>query len=80
MSVAVAEGGSVFFLWSSESILALMRERLACDYPSVHLAGTYSPPFKPEFSEAESAAMIDAVNRSGADVLWVGMTAWKQVK
>jgi N-acetylglucosaminyldiphosphoundecaprenol N-acetyl-beta-D-mannosaminyltransferase len=73
-------GGSMFFLGSSEPILSLIRERLARDYPSVRLAGTYSPPFKPEFSEAESAAMIDAVNTSGADVLWVGMTAPKQEK
>ena len=40
----------------------------------------YSPPFKEVFSEEENRAMIEAVNRAGPDVLWVGMTAPKQEK
>ena len=74
------QGGSVFFLGSTEQTLAHIAEKLSADYPNVRLAGVYSPPFKAEFSSDDNAAMIDAVVKSGADVLWVGMTAPKQEK
>lgn len=75
------EGGmSVFFLGSTEETLAAIRERMAVDYPNIRLAGTYSPPFKPEYTPAELDEMIAAVNVARPDVLWVGMTAPKQEK
>lgn len=71
---------SFFFLGSSERVLALIRERLARDYPNIAFAGSYSPPFKAEFSAADMNAMIEAVNIARPTVLWVGMTAPKQEK
>jgi N-acetylglucosaminyldiphosphoundecaprenol N-acetyl-beta-D-mannosaminyltransferase len=53
---------------------------MATDYPNVVVAGTYSPPFKPEYSAAELDCMLSAVNTAAPDVLWVGMTAPKQEK
>jgi N-acetylglucosaminyldiphosphoundecaprenol N-acetyl-beta-D-mannosaminyltransferase len=50
------------------------------EFPNIEVAGTYSPPFKTEFSEADSKAMIESVNRAQPHVLWVGMTAPKQEK
>ncbi len=73
-------GLSCFFLGSSEATLAKLRERMAHDYPNVRIAGTYSPPFKTEFTAADSEAMIAAVNAARPDILWVGMTAPKQEK
>ncbi len=75
-----AGGFSVFFLGASEETLALIRARMAVDYPAIRVAGTYSPPFKPEYSTAELDEMITAVNAARPDVLWVGMTAPKQEK
>ena len=69
----------VMFLGSSEKVLALIRERAAVDYPHLDII-TYSPPFKPEFSDEENHAMIGAVNRADPDLLWIGMTAPKQEK
>ena len=78
---AEREGGlSYFFLGSSPAVLGKIAARLARDYPSIRLAGMLSPPFRASFSIEEEDAMITAVNRSGADVLWVGMTAPKQEK
>ena len=74
------KGMSVFFLGASEETLALIRARMAVDYPAIRVAGTYSPPFKPEYSDAELDEMITAVNSARPDVLWVGMTAPKQEK
>jgi len=76
-----AQGGMrVFFLGASEETLAEIRKRMARDYPRIDVAGTYSPPFKPEYSQAELEEMIAAVNAVKPDVLWVGMTAPKQEK
>jgi N-acetylglucosaminyldiphosphoundecaprenol N-acetyl-beta-D-mannosaminyltransferase len=73
-------GGSVFFLGSTEQTLSLIAEKIVKEYPNIRLAGTYSPPFKPEYDSEELDEMIEVIARSGADVLWVGMTAPKQEK
>lgn len=73
------KGGTCFFLGSSEKVLQLIRERAAVDYPHIRVV-TYSPPYKPEFTEEENKAMIKAVNDANPDLLWIGMTAPKQEK
>ncbi len=72
-------GGTCFFMGSSEKVLALIRRRAADVYPNI-IVKTYSPPYKPEFSEADNKAIIDAINASRPDLLWIGMTAPKQEK
>ena len=69
----------VMFLGSSEKVLALIRERAAVDYPNFEVV-TYSPPYKPEFSEEDNQAMIQAINEANPDLLWIGLTAPKQEK
>lgn len=76
-----AQGGfSVFFLGSTEAVLADIRLRMAQDYPKIRVAGTYSPPFKSSYTNVEVQEIVDVVNASNPDVLWVGMTAPKQEK
>lgn len=74
------KGARVFFLGSTEANLARIREKMRVDFPRIHVAGVYSPPFKSEFSPAENERMVAAINRARPDVLWVGMTAPKQEK
>ena len=69
----------VMFLGSSEKVLALIRKRAAVDYPNLDVV-TYSPPYKPEFSDEDNKAMIQAINDADPDLLWIGMTAPKQEK
>ena len=73
-------GYRVFFLGSTEATLAAIRQSMVQDYPHLHIAGTYSPPFTAEFSAADSQAMFAAIHTAAPDVLWVGMTAPKQEK
>lgn len=73
-------GGKVFFLGSTEETLARIRERMQVDFPNVKVVGVYSPPFKPSYTQEENQAMAAAVNSSGANILWVGLTAPKQEK
>ena len=69
----------VMFMGSSEKVLALIRLRAAEVYPQWEVV-TYSPPYKPEFSDEDNAAIIKAINDADPDLLWIGMTAPKQEK
>ena len=69
----------VMFMGSSEKVLGLIRERAAKDYPNLEVI-TFSPPYKPEFSDEDNAAIIKAINEAKPDLLWIGMTAPKQEK
>lgn len=71
--------GKVMFMGSSEKVLSLIKERAAKDYPNMEVV-TYSPPYKPEFSDEDNRAIIDAINKANPDLLWIGMTAPKQEK
>jgi N-acetylglucosaminyldiphosphoundecaprenol N-acetyl-beta-D-mannosaminyltransferase len=75
-----AGGYRCFFLGSTGENLEKIKKKMAVDYPGIVVAGVYSPPFKPEFSETETHDMIQKINAARPDVLWVGMTAPKQEK
>ena len=72
-------GGSVFYMGSSQNTLDKIHERIAKEYPNIRV-GSYSPPFKAEFSEEENDEIISKVNDFNPDVLFIGMTAPKQEK
>ena len=72
-------GGTVMFMGSSQKVLDLIVKRAAVDYPHLKVV-TYSPPYKPEFSDEDNKAIIDAINAANPDLLWIGMTAPKQEK
>ncbi len=69
----------VMFFGSSEKVLSLIRKQVAVDYPDFEVV-TYSPPYKPEFSDEDNQAMVHAINTANPDLLWIGMTAPKQEK
>lgn len=71
--------GSCFYLGASEATLEKIKLRLQKEYPNIKV-GTYSPPFKPLFSDSDSTKMIASVNSFQPQVLLVGMTAPKQEK
>ncbi len=80
-SKAMAEGKKkrVMFMGSSERVLSLIRQRAANDYPCLEVV-TYSPPYKPVFTDDDSAAIVRAINQARPELLWIGMTAPKQEK
>ena len=69
----------VMFMGSSEKVLSRIRENAANDYPNLDIV-TYSPPYKPVFSDEDNAVIIKAINDADPDLLWIGMTAPKQEK
>ena len=74
-----ARGGKCFFMGSSEKVLSLIKEKAKKVYSNITVE-TYSPPYKPEFTDEDNKAIIDAINAAKPDLLWIGMTAPKQEK
>lgn len=69
-----------YFLGSTEGVLLKIQKKLLIDFPNIEISGVYSPPYKDEFTEEDNQKMINEINNSKTDVLWVGMTAPKQEK
>lgn len=76
---AEKEKKKVFYLGAAPSTLKLIEAKLKKEYPNI-IVGSYSPPYKPEFSDQDSKKMIEETNNFGPDILFVGMTAPKQEK
>ncbi|SHM93566.1 N-acetylglucosaminyldiphosphoundecaprenol N-acetyl-beta-D-mannosaminyltransferase [Flavobacterium xinjiangense] len=73
------KGGSCFYLGSTDNTLKKIVARLSKEFPNVKVC-TFSPPYKPEFSDTDNLQMLEAVNVFQPDVLFIGMTAPKQEK
>lgn len=73
------ESKIVMFMGSSQKVLDLIVKRAAEVYPHLKVV-TYSPPYKPEFTDEDNKAIIDAIHADNPDLLWIGMTAPKQEK
>lgn len=73
------KGGRCMFMGSSPKVLVLITERAKSVYPNMEVV-TYSPPYKPEFTEADNRVIVKAINDADPDLLWIGMTAPKQEK
>ena len=79
MSQLNNRGGKCFFMGSSEKVLDLIKRQAAAEYPNIEVE-TYSPPYKPTFTDEDNKAIIKAINAANPDLLWIGMTAPKQEK
>lgn len=68
---------SHFFYGSTQKTLDLLRENLEKNYPGIDIRGMYSPPFR-ALTPEEDRDIIDMINASGADIIWIGLGAPKQ--
>jgi N-acetylglucosaminyldiphosphoundecaprenol N-acetyl-beta-D-mannosaminyltransferase len=76
-----ATTGTRMFLYGgrNQGALVQLALNLRRRYPGVRIVGGYSPPFR-ALSDDEEDAIVDEINRSGADVVWVGIGVPKQEK
>jgi N-acetylglucosaminyldiphosphoundecaprenol N-acetyl-beta-D-mannosaminyltransferase len=76
-----ARTGQRWYLYGGrdEAALAELTRRLCARHPGLQVVGGYAPPFRP-LTAAEEHAVATDVNRSGADVVWVGIGVPKQEK
>jgi N-acetylglucosaminyldiphosphoundecaprenol N-acetyl-beta-D-mannosaminyltransferase len=76
-----ARTGARLFLYGgrNQGALVQLALNLRTQYPGLKIVGGYAPPFRP-LDPDEEAAIAGEINRSGADVVWVGIGVPKQEK
>jgi N-acetylglucosaminyldiphosphoundecaprenol N-acetyl-beta-D-mannosaminyltransferase len=66
-----------FLYGATEQTLERLQTRLLEKFPQAQIAGAYAPPFR-DLSQPEEADIAERINRSKADVVWVGIGSPKQ--
>jgi N-acetylglucosaminyldiphosphoundecaprenol N-acetyl-beta-D-mannosaminyltransferase len=72
------QAGYRHFLYGATSrTLALLKGNLTAKFPAAKVVGTHAPPFQPAGAD-EDEAVIEAINKSAADIIWIGLSTPKQ--
>lgn len=74
---AARSGQKMYLYGGQEETLAILQRRLHEVFPGIVIAGAYSPPFR-ALTEAEDRAVVEAINASGAGIVWVSLGCPKQ--
>ena len=75
--LASTNGCKVYFLGAKESTLIKLTENLKKKFPSLEICGTQALPFG-DLSNMETDDIIETINRTTPDVLFVSLSAPKQ--
>lgn len=67
----------VFLLGSTKETLSALRKRLRGHYPKLQIVGALAPPHRPLTAE-EDARVVQHIQRSGAQIVFVGLGCPKQ--
>lgn len=79
MAAAAQHGLSVFLQGGQQAVLDKIVERAATDFPTLKIAGTWSPPFR-EATVDERAAEVELIAQSGAHIVLVSLGCPRQEK
>lgn len=77
--ISAKKGYRHYFYGSKEETLELLRQKLTSNYPGIQIAGMYSPPFRP-LTEEEDKVVVEKINETKPDFVWIGLGAPKQEK
>lgn len=66
-----------FFYGSKQETLDKLYDELTFKYKGINIVGMYSPPYR-ELTEVEDVNIINIINETSADFVWVGLGAPKQ--
>jgi len=66
-----------FFYGSTKETLNKLEDNLKKTNPDIQISGSYAPPFRPLTSE-EDRSIIELINESKPDFIWIGLGAPKQ--
>ncbi len=72
-----SKGVRHFLYGATTETLDRLQARLLAKFPEAQIVGSYAPPFH-QLSLQEETDIADRVNRSGADIIWVGLSSPKQ--
>lgn len=74
---AAAKGWRSFFYGGREGVPEQLAQRLAERFPGLQVVGAYSPPFR-ALTPEEDEALVERINSSEAELVWVGLSTPKQ--
>jgi N-acetylglucosaminyldiphosphoundecaprenol N-acetyl-beta-D-mannosaminyltransferase len=74
---AAAENIPVGFYGAAPDVLKRLVERVQASHPALRIAYSFSPPFR-ALTPAEDLRIVDAINQSGAKILFIGLNTPKQ--
>lgn len=77
LKISVQKGYRHYFYGSTEETLEKLHQALQHDYPGIQIAGMYSPPFRP-LTEEENHLVVERINETRPDFVWIGLGAPKQ--
>jgi len=77
VSRSAQTGHRHFFYGGAPGVAEDLASRLSTRFPGLIIAGTHTPPMQP-LGAIESEDIIDEINASNPDVVWVGLGAPKQ--
>lgn len=72
-----SRGWRHFFYGGKEGVAEEMERRLKQQYPGLVVCGTYCPPFR-ELTPEEDQKVVDTINATKPDIVWVGLGLVKQ--
>ena len=77
--ISAKRGYRHYFYGSTEETLEKLKNKLQEYYPEIQIAGMYSPPFR-ALSIEEDNEVIEKINETNPDFVWIGLGAPKQEK
>lgn len=79
LKLSEEKGYTHYFYGSSPETLAKLKKVMLEQFPKLRIVGMYAPPFRP-LTPQEDQEIIQKINDSGADFIWVALGAPKQEK
>jgi N-acetylglucosaminyldiphosphoundecaprenol N-acetyl-beta-D-mannosaminyltransferase len=74
---SLKKGYKHFFYGGAPGVPEKLAQSLSDQFPGLKIAGTYSPPFR-TLSDDEDRDIIQLIDESNADIVWVGLGSPKQ--
>ena len=78
-ATSASQGWRHFFYGGAPGVAEMLTTRLGARFPSLQIAGTYTPPFRALNAEEEEQ-LAQQVNAARPDIFWIGLSTPKQEK
>lgn len=77
LKISIQKGYRHYFYGSTQETLDKLKKILVQDYPGIQIVGMYSPPFR-SITVEEDEKIIESINNTHPDFVWIGLGAPKQ--
>lgn len=75
--LSARKGYAQYYLGGGPGVAEALAETMQRRFAGLKVAGTYCPPFR-DLTSDEERAMLEQINTSGAQVVWIGLGSPKQ--